>query len=133
MPVFRAAGLGGQGRHRPELGRDNGAGLSGDARVSAESLAARLTRAGHTPLMPEFLSSLSIAGVDGTMRRRLKGEQTAGMAHLKTGSLRDVRAVAGYVLGASGKRYVVVSLVNDPNAAAVRAFDAALIAWLAGQ
>src|SRR3546814_16879625 len=54
-------------------------------------------------------------------------------SHLKTGSLRDVRAVAGYVLGASGKRYVVVSLVNDPNAAAVRAFDDALIAWLGGQ
>ncbi|MBO1113340.1 D-alanyl-D-alanine carboxypeptidase/D-alanyl-D-alanine endopeptidase [Bordetella petrii] len=125
--------LAGQGLHMPELVMDNGAGLSRNARVSAESLASMLTLAWHTPLMPEFLSSLSIAGVDGTMRRRLKGEDTAGMAHLKTGSLRDVRAVAGYVLGASGKRYVVVSLVNDPNAAAVRAFDDALIAWLVGQ
>ena len=67
------------------------------------------------------------------MRRRLKDESTAGMAHLKTGSLRDVRAVAGYVMGASGKRYVVVSIVNHPDAAAVRPFDDALIAWLAGQ
>ncbi|WP_407847622.1 D-alanyl-D-alanine carboxypeptidase/D-alanyl-D-alanine-endopeptidase [Bordetella petrii] len=125
--------LAGQGLHMPELVMDNGAGLSRAARVSAESLASMLTLAWHSPLMPEFLSSLSIAGVDGTMRRRLKGEETAGMAHLKTGSLRDVRAVAGYVLGASGKRYVVVSIVNDPNAAAVRAFDDALIAWLATQ
>src|SRR5690606_17452687 len=115
--------LAGQGLHMPELVMDNGAGLSRSARVSAESLASMLTLAWHSPLMPEFLSSLSIAGVDGTMRRRLKGEETAGMAHLKTGSLRDVRAVAGYVLGASGKRYVVVSMVNHPNAAAVRAFD----------
>ncbi|WP_419195602.1 D-alanyl-D-alanine carboxypeptidase/D-alanyl-D-alanine-endopeptidase [Bordetella petrii] len=125
--------LAGQGLHMPELVLDNGSGLSRDGRVSAESLASMLTLAWHSPLMPEFLSSLSIAGVDGTMRRRLKGEETVGMAHMKTGSLRDVRAVAGYVLGASGKRYVVVSLVNDPNAAAVRAFDDALIAWLAGQ
>jgi len=125
--------LAGQGLHMPELVMDNGAGLSREARVSAESLASMLTLAWHSPLMPEFLSSLSIAGVDGTMRRRLKGEETAGMAHLKTGSLRDVRAVAGYVLGASGKRYVMVSIVNDPNAAAVRAFDDALIAWLASQ
>jgi len=125
--------LSSQGLHMPELVMDNGSGLSRDARVSAESLASMLTLAWQSPLMPEYLSSLAIAGVDGTMRRRLRGDETAGMAHLKTGSLRDVRAVAGYVLGASGKRYVVVSLVNDPNAAAVRAFDDALIAWLAAK
>src|SRR5690606_34536175 len=125
--------LAGQGLHMPELIMDNGSGLSREARVSAESLASMLTLAWQTPMMPEFVSSLAIAGVDGTMRRRLKDESTAGMAHLKTGSLRDVRAVAGYVMGASGKRYVVVSIVNHPDAAAVRPFDDALIAWLAGQ
>lgn len=125
--------LSSQGLNMPELVMDNGAGLSRDARVSAESLASMLTLAWHSPLMPEFVSSLSIAGVDGTMRRRLKADETVGMAHLKTGSLRDVRAVAGYVMGASGKRYVVVSMVNDPNAGKVRAFDDALIAWLAAQ
>ena len=125
--------LSSQGLNMPELVMDNGAGLSRDARVSAESLASMLTLVWQSPLMPEYLSSLSIAGVDGTMRRRLKDEETVGMAHLKTGSLRDVRAVAGYVLGASGKRYVVVSIVNDPNASAVRAFDDALIAWLAAK
>src|SRR5690606_4236319 len=125
--------LSSQGLNMPELVMDNGAGLSRDARVSAESLASMLTLAWHSPLMPEFISSLSIAGVDGTMRRRLKGDETVGMAHLKTGSLRDVRAVAGYVMGASGKRYVVVSMVNDPNAGKVRAFDDPLIAWLAAQ
>jgi D-alanyl-D-alanine carboxypeptidase/D-alanyl-D-alanine-endopeptidase (penicillin-binding protein 4) len=53
------------------------------------------------------------------------------MAHLKTGTLRDVRALAGYVLGASGKRYIVVSIANDENSGKVRAFDDALITWLA--
>src|SRR5690606_5244212 len=84
--------LAGHGLHMPELIMDNGSGLSREARVSAESLASMLTLAWQTPMMPEFVSSLAIAGVDGTMRRRLKDESTAGMAHLKTGSLRDVRA-----------------------------------------
>jgi len=122
-----------QGLSMPELVMDNGSGLSREARVSANSLARMLTAAWQSPLMPEFMSSLAIAGVDGTMRRRLKSDSTQGMAHLKTGSLRDVRAVAGYVLGASGKRYAVVSMVNDPNAAAVRGFDDALITWLAAK
>lgn len=125
--------LAAQGLSMPELVMDNGSGLSRDALVSADSLASMLTVAWHSPMMPEFLSSFAIAGVDGTMRRRLKSDSTQGMAHLKTGSLRDVRAVAGYVLGASGKRYVVVSIVNDPNASAVRAFDDALITWLASK
>ncbi|KNE26401.1 MULTISPECIES: D-alanyl-D-alanine carboxypeptidase/D-alanyl-D-alanine endopeptidase [Achromobacter] len=122
-----------QGLDMPELIIDNGAGLSRDARVSADSLASMLTVAWNSPLMPEYISSFAIAGVDGTVRRRLKGDGTQGMAHLKTGSLRDVRAIAGYVLGASGKRYVVVSIVNHEQAGAVRAFDDALIAWLAEQ
>ncbi len=122
-----------QGLDMPELVIDNGAGLSRDARVSADSLASMLTVAWNSPVMPEYISSFAIAGVDGTVRRRLKGDGTLGMAHLKTGSLRDVRSIAGYVLGASGKRYVVVSIVNHEQAGAVRAFDDALIAWLAEQ
>jgi len=122
-----------QGLDMPELVIDNGAGLSREARVSADSLASMLTVAWNSPVMPEYISSFAIAGVDGTVRRRLKGDGTLGMAHLKTGSLRDVRAIAGYVLGASGKRYVVVSIVNHEQAGAVRAFDDALIAWLAEQ
>ena len=101
--------------------------------MSADSLASMLTVAWNSPVMPEYISSLAIAGVDGTVRRRLKGDGTQGMAHLKTGSLRDVRSIAGYVLGASGKRYVLVSMVNHEQAGAVRAFDDALIAWLAEQ
>lgn len=123
--------LAAQGLPMPELNIDNGAGLSREARLSAQGLANLLVQAWESPLMPEYLSSLAISGVDGTVRRRMKGAATQGMAHLKTGSLRDVRAIAGYVLGASGKRYVVVSVVNDERADAVRAFDDALVKWLA--
>ncbi|OZI26511.1 D-alanyl-D-alanine carboxypeptidase/D-alanyl-D-alanine-endopeptidase [Bordetella genomosp. 9] len=122
--------LGSQGLSMPELVIDNGSGLSRTGRVSADSLASMLTVAWNSPYMPEFMSSLAIAGVDGTVRRRLRDKDTRGMAHLKTGSLANVRAMAGYVLGASGKRYVVVSIVNDDRADAVRPFDDALIKWL---
>ncbi len=87
----------------------------------------------NSSLMPEFMSSLAISGVDGTVRRRLRSDETKGMAHLKTGTLRNVRAIAGYVLGASGKRYIVVSIVNDERSAGVRAFNDGLINWLAAR
>jgi len=112
---------------------DNGAGLSRNGRVTAAGMAGMLDAAWRSPLMPEFMSSLAIAGVDGTVRRRMRDDEVKGMAHLKTGSLRDTRALAGYVLGASGKRYILVSLVNDDRAAAVRAFNDGLVAWLAAR
>ena len=74
--------------------------------------------------MPELMSSLPINGVDGTLRR---STAQAGRAHLKTGSMRDVVAVAGYVLADSGRRYILVAVINDPNAGAARpALDAAI-------
>ncbi len=112
---------------------DNGSGLSRQGRVTARGLAQMLDVAWRSPLMPEFVSSLAISGVDGTVRRRLRSEDTRGQAHLKTGTLRDSRALAGYVRGASGKRYILVSLVNHSGAAAVRPFDDALVEWLAAR
>jgi len=125
--------LTGQGLTMPELVVDNGSGLSRNARISADSLASLLTVAWQSPYMPEYLSSLAIAGVDGTVRRRMRGNGAKGMAHLKTGTLANVRAIAGYVLGASGKRYVVVSMVNDERADNARAFNDALVEWLAAR
>jgi D-alanyl-D-alanine carboxypeptidase/D-alanyl-D-alanine-endopeptidase (penicillin-binding protein 4) len=106
---------------------DNGSGLSRNERISAQALARMLQTAYRSPLMPELMSSLPITGVDGTLRRSKAATQ--GSAHLKTGSLRDVTALAGYVHGASGQRYVLVAIANHPNANAVRpAFDA-LVDW----
>jgi D-alanyl-D-alanine carboxypeptidase/D-alanyl-D-alanine-endopeptidase (penicillin-binding protein 4) len=78
--------------------------------------------------MPELMASLPIAGVDGTLKR--SQSQASGRAHLKTGSLRDVAAVAGYVLGASGKTYVLVAIANHPNATAARSAFDALLDWV---
>ncbi|MCQ9617160.1 D-alanyl-D-alanine carboxypeptidase/D-alanyl-D-alanine-endopeptidase [Paenalcaligenes niemegkensis] len=110
---------------------DNGSGLSRDARVTAEGLASMLQVIWRSNYMPEFISSLAISGVDGTVRRRLRDDEVQGRAHLKTGTLRDARALSGYVLGASGKRYILVSMVNDSRSAAVRPFDDAVVKWLA--
>jgi D-alanyl-D-alanine carboxypeptidase/D-alanyl-D-alanine-endopeptidase (penicillin-binding protein 4) len=86
-----------------------------------------LQSAYRSPLMPELMASLPITGVDGTLRR--SQSKVPGSAHLKTGSLRDVSGVAGYVDGASGQRYVLVAIVNHPNAQAARPALDALIDW----
>jgi serine-type D-Ala-D-Ala carboxypeptidase/endopeptidase (penicillin-binding protein 4) len=107
----------------------NGSGLSRDERITAGQLGRLLQTAWASPLMPELASSLPVTGIDGTMRRaRGKG---VGLAHLKTGSLRDVAGVAGYVHAASGKRYVLVAIANHPQAAAARPAIEALIEWAA--
>ena len=108
---------------------DNGAGLSRAARLSPRALARMLQQAWASPVMPEFVASLPIVGVDGTLRRR--PALVSGAAHLKSGSLRDVTALAGYVLAASGQRYVLVAMVNHPNAGAARPALDALSAWSA--
>ena len=106
---------------------DNGSGLSRLERISARSLARLLQYAWRSPLLPELASSLPISGVDGTLRRAKN--RATGSAHLKTGSLRDVAGVAGYVHAANGRRYVLVAIVNHPNANAARAAIQALVEW----
>jgi D-alanyl-D-alanine carboxypeptidase/D-alanyl-D-alanine-endopeptidase (penicillin-binding protein 4) len=108
---------------------DNGSGLSRTERVSAQALGRLLQTAYASPLMPELMASLPITGVDGTLRR--VKSRAAGSAHLKTGSLNDVVAVAGYVHAAGGKRYVLVALINHPNAKAARPAIDALVEWAA--
>ncbi len=108
---------------------DNGAGLSRDARITAEALARVLQVAYASPMMPDLMASLPVSGLDGTLRRSVMG---AGVAHLKTGSLRDVQALAGYVHGPQGERRVLVAIVNHPNARAARPALDALVQWAAG-
>ena len=110
---------------------ENGSGLSRHARLTADGLAGMLDLAWRSPLMPEFMSSLAIAGVDGTLRRRMRADETRGVAHLKTGTLRDSRALAGYVLGASGRRYVLVAMINHERAPTTGNFLDTVVEWLA--
>lgn len=121
------SGLSARGLELPGLVIENGAGLSRVERISAQALAQLLQHAYRSTWMPEFMSSLPIVGLDGTMKKR-NGAQ--GSAHIKTGLLSDVRAIAGYVLAASGRRYVVVALINHPNAGAAQGAHDALLEWV---
>ncbi len=105
---------------------DNGSGLSRHTRISAGRLARLLQAMWASPQMPEFVASLPLAGVDGTARR---SQAAAGRAHLKTGSLRDVAGLAGYVLGAGGRRLALVAVVHHPQAGAARPALEALLQW----
>jgi D-alanyl-D-alanine carboxypeptidase/D-alanyl-D-alanine-endopeptidase (penicillin-binding protein 4) len=114
----------------PELVLENGSGLSRNERISAANMAAVLQAAWRSPLMPEFVSSLPVVAADGTMKKRMRGERVAGSAHIKTGLLNEARAIGGYVTDRTGKRYVVVMIVNHPKAPETDAAMDALLAWV---
>jgi len=110
---------------------DNGSGLSRTTHISALQMAKVLNAAYHSRFAPEFLASLPLAGMDGTLRARMKGSP-AGSVRLKTGHLESVSGVAGYVTTAAGKTYILVSLVNHVRAdfGAAEPLHAALVAWI---
>lgn len=110
-----------------ELVIENGSGLSRTERISAEHLAQMLVRAFKSPVMPDFMASLPILGLDGTTKKRLVDSALQGRAQLKTGSLNGVTTIAGYLLDANLRRYAVVFLINHPNAALGRKAQDALL------
>jgi len=109
---------------------ENGAGLSRVERIRADTLGRMLLLAWQRPWMPEYISALPVAGLDGTARRRLRNSPASGQAHIKTGTLNGVRAIAGYVLDRNSRRHVVVIMVNHPEAAASAAAQDALVEWV---
>lgn len=108
---------------------ENGSGLSRVERLTAGQLGYMLVRAYHRPVMPEFMASLPILGLDGTVKTRMQTSAAQAKVHLKTGSINGVVVIAGYVLGQDQQRYVLVMLVNDAKAAQARAAQDALVAW----
>lgn len=109
---------------------ENGSGLSRIERISAEQLGKMLVGAYLSPVMPEFIASMPILSLDGTVKQRLQDSASNGRAHLKTGSINGVSAIAGYVLDANGHRHVMVMLVNHANAGASRDAQDALVEWV---
>jgi D-alanyl-D-alanine carboxypeptidase/D-alanyl-D-alanine-endopeptidase (penicillin-binding protein 4) len=114
----------------PEFAIDNGSGLSRIERLSARTMGELLLTAFRSPVMPELVASLPVVAADGTMRKRLSNAEVAGQAHIKTGTLSGVRAIAGYVLDARGRRAVVVFIVNHANAGGAQAAQDALLRWV---
>ncbi len=114
----------------PELVLENGSGLSRRERISADSLTRLLQLAWKSPLMPEFVASLPLVAVDGTMKKRLLDSGVAGQAHIKTGSLSNVKSMAGYVQAWDGRRYSLVFVATHPKAAATKPAQDALLEWV---
>jgi serine-type D-Ala-D-Ala carboxypeptidase/endopeptidase (penicillin-binding protein 4) len=110
-----------------ELSIENGSGLSRIERISAAHLGQLLVSAYNSPVMPEFLASLPILALDGTVQKRLKDSLAKGRAHLKTGSLDGVSAIAGYVLDKDNRRHVMVMLINHAKAGASKTAQDTLI------
>lgn len=115
-----------------DLKLDNGAGLSRESRMTAKQLGAMLRYAYASPYMPEYLSSLSLSGLDGTLSHRFRNGVLTGKAHIKTGSLDHVSAIAGYFQSRDGGRYVVVALHNytDVHRGPGDEVQEALLRWL---
>ena len=109
---------------------DNGSGLSRTTSVSTDAFVTVLKHMWNSPQMPEFVSSLPISGVDGTMRKRHVAQ---GSAHVKTGYIQNVRSIAGYVQTKSGERYAVAAIVNGPSAINSIPVMDAVISWVYGR
>ena len=120
------------GQFTPVL--ENGSGLSRTERSTAAALGDLLRQARQDAQAEAFVQSLAVAGVDGTVQRmkeRMPQSPVIGRAWLKTGSLRDVASVAGYVQGESGRLYSVVAIINHANAQQARPALDQLLDWTA--
>ena len=115
-----------------QLHIENGSGLSRSTRVTTNLINDVLRKAWRSQIMPEFISSLSIAGEDGTTRKRFRGSKTENRIRVKTGTLKNVSSVGGYVFGKSGKVFSVVFIANHPNVdrASGPNFQEALMTWV---
>jgi len=90
---------------------DNGCGLSRSSKLTARLLAGMYDHA-YSKYGQRWMQTLSIAGVDGTIRKRFRGTAVSKRAWMKTGTLKRVKNIGGYVKSRSGSFYTAVILVN---------------------
>jgi D-alanyl-D-alanine carboxypeptidase/D-alanyl-D-alanine-endopeptidase (penicillin-binding protein 4) len=112
---------------------ENGSGLSRVEKISPRQMGLLLSAGLRSKWAPEFMASMPIAGTDGTMRRRLKNSPAFERARMKTGTLRNVTAIAGYVPDASGQYCVVVAMINTERSTEGKGREVldALVDWVA--
>jgi D-alanyl-D-alanine carboxypeptidase/D-alanyl-D-alanine-endopeptidase (penicillin-binding protein 4) len=120
-----------QGLAEDDIRIDIGSGQSRAERGKPRALVQLLLGAWRAGGSRVFVDSLPIAGVDGTLAQRMRHGSAAGQAYLKTGTLHDTRALAGYVRARSGKVYAVAAMVNHPQAARATPSLDAFIEWVA--
>jgi D-alanyl-D-alanine carboxypeptidase/D-alanyl-D-alanine-endopeptidase (penicillin-binding protein 4) len=111
----------------------NGSGLTRDHKLSPRALTTVLAHAASDPRFgDEFVASLSVAGTDGTLARRMTAS-LPGQVRGKTGTLNGVVGLCGTFVGGDDETYAFAVLSNDgPSSGAVRtAMDALVTRWLA--
>lgn len=121
-----------QGLAADDLAVDTGSGLSREERGKPRAMVQLLRQAWRSPQSLQFVQSLPVAGVDGTLAHRMTRGQATGRAFLKTGTLLDTRALAGYVHGRHTV-YALAVLVNHPDAQRATPMLDALVEWVAAK
>jgi len=104
----------------------DGSGLSRRDAISPDALMIVLQRMYDAAGVSPFMTALPIAGVDGSLEGRMKGTAADGNVRAKTGTMSNIRSLAGYVTSRSGERLAFVIVVNNfegTGAEAHRAID----------
>lgn len=112
----------------------NGSGLCRQCHLTAHNLSELLSFAYQHPEFKTYLNSLGRAGVSGTIAshaKRMPHSAAINRAWIKTGTLNNVAAMAGYVKGLSGQDYVVVGIINDDKAGIARPILDTMLDWTA--
>jgi serine-type D-Ala-D-Ala carboxypeptidase/endopeptidase (penicillin-binding protein 4) len=113
---LRQAGIGDS-----DVALNDGSGLSRNDLISANTTVQLLTFMTRHKYFEQFREALPIAGVDGTLRTRMRGTPAEGNLRAKTGSLSSVASLSGYVTTAGSERLVFSMMLNNyPDAGAVR-------------
>ena len=120
-----------QGLHDGDITVVLGSGQSRAERGKPRALVELLRTAWRGADSQTLVDSLPIAGVDGTLIHRMTSGAATGQAYLKTGTLSDTRALAGYVRARSGRVYAVSMIVTDPEAAKGTPALDSLVEWVA--
>jgi len=92
---------------------EEGSGLSRKDIITPNATIALLTYMSRHRNSEFYQAGLPIAGVDGTLQNRMKGTAAAGNARAKTGSLRYVYTLSGYVTSAAGERLAFSIMLNN--------------------
>ncbi|MEM7083202.1 MAG: D-alanyl-D-alanine carboxypeptidase/D-alanyl-D-alanine-endopeptidase [Pseudomonadota bacterium] len=110
----------------------NGSGLCRQCRVTADTIVQLLDVAWHSPYMPEFIASLGVPGIDGSLKKRFPKGSYKGRVHMKTGTIDHVSAAAGYVQTRDNRRLQFALMINQENVhkGAGQAFQRRLMHYL---
>ncbi len=135
-PSFAGAGVA-VGMVLGELGIDvaglelaDTSGLSSTNRISPRTLVETLTTVAERPELGSVARGLPVAGLEGTLSTRLGDPPAAGLVVAKTGTLRTVASLSGYVTTADGRLLAFAVLVGDVPAGGLAGARSAIDAWV---